>query len=233
MALLKQQGRERERGTRRPGMMDLSHTAKSTLVSTFVASRGCYPCDVKKKANLPRWFEAWREKGRVGDWSARPKRTMRRPSYRRRPLILLLPLFLQLAHAMRSAPFHSGHCTAPARMAASLPSVDPALKLVLRAAGDRGKADLSSLRALAGLIGADDGLRALERQLGISEDATDAEIQVCALLALPDQDPDPSPAPPGRRDLHSPDADPTRNPSPNPTTCPCLYPYPSPNSVCC
>ena len=91
------------------------------------------------------------------------------------PLLLLLPL----AHAVRIVtPFRTG----PVCMAASLPSVDPALKLVLRAAGDRGKADLSSLRALAGLIGMDDGLRALEKQLGISEDATDADIQARALI---------------------------------------------------
>ena len=80
-------------------------------------------------------------------------------------LRLALLILLPLAHAVRVVtPFRS----APVRMAASLPSVDPALKLVLRAAGDRGKADLSSLRALAGLIGMDDGLRALEEQLGIS-----------------------------------------------------------------
>ena len=91
----------------------------------------------------------------------------------RLPLLLLLPL----AHAVRVVtPFRS----APLRMA-SAPSVDPALKLVLRAAGDRGKADLSSLRALAGLIGMDDGLRALEEQLGISENVTDTDIQARAL----------------------------------------------------
>ena len=93
----------------------------------------------------------------------------------RLPLLVLLPL----AHAVRVVtPFRS----APARMAASVPSVDPALKLVLRAAGDRGKADLSSLRALAGLIGMDDGLRALEEQLGISENVTDTDIQARALI---------------------------------------------------
>ena len=117
------------------------------------------------------------------------------------PLLLLLPL----AHAVRIVtPFR----TAPARMAASLPpvdpalklvlraagdrgkallsteTVDPALKLVLRAAGDRGKADLSSLRALAGLIGMDDGLRALEKELGINEDASDADIQARALVLV-------------------------------------------------
>ena len=89
----------------------------------------------------------------------------------RLPLLVLLPL----AHAL--TPFRSG----PVRMA-SVPSVDPALKLVLRAAGDRGKADLSSLRALAGLIGMDDGLRALEEQLGISENVTDTDIQARALI---------------------------------------------------
>ena len=93
----------------------------------------------------------------------------------RLPLLVLLPL----AHAVRVVtPFRS----APVRMAASMPSVDPALKLVLRAAGDRGKADLSSLRALAGLIGMDDGLRALEEQLGISENVTDTDIQARALI---------------------------------------------------
>ena len=115
-----------------------------------------------------------------------------------RPTGMALLLLLPLTHAVRIVtPFRTG----PVCMAASLPSVDPALKLVLRAAGDRGKADLSSLRALAGLIGMDDGLRALEKQLGISEDATDADIQARALiLAQPRPDPDPSPKAPGRPD---------------------------------
>ena len=137
----------------------------------------------------------------------------------RLPLLVLLPL----AHAVRVVtPFRS----APVRMAASVPSVDPALKLVLRAAGDRGKADLSSLRALAGLIGMDDGLRALEEQLGISENVTDTDIQARALiLAQPRLI-----RTPALRHQGGPISTPTAAPPPSP----CVYPYlyPSPNSAC-
>ena len=132
----------------------------------------------------------------------------------RRRLALGLLLLMPLAHGVRSGmPLRSSRIAIPPRMAAFPPSVDPALKLVLRAAGDRGKADLSSLRALAGLIGLDDGLRALEGQLGISEDATDAEIQArrssrpaAGTIAAPT--------------LHHPKPphpSPTLNPSPHPT----------------
>ena len=134
----------------------------------------------------------------------------------RLPLLVLLPL----AHAVRVVtPFRS----APVRMAASVPSVDPALKLVLRAAGDRGKADLSSLRALAGLIGMDDGLRALEEQLGISENVTDTDIQARALiLAQPRLILTPALRHEGGRSS-TPTATP---PPPNP----CVYPIPHPTA---
>ena len=136
---------------------------------------------------------------------------------------LALLLLLPLAHAVRVVtPFRS----APVRMAASMPSVDPALKLVLRAAGDRGKADLSSLRALAGLIGMDDGLRALEEQLGISENVTDTDIQARALiLAQPRLI-----RTPALRHEGGPITTPTAPPPPSPCDYP--YPYPSPNSAC-
>ena len=136
---------------------------------------------------------------------------------------LALLILLPLAHAVRVVtPFRS----APVRMAASLPSVDPALKLVLRAAGDRGKADLSSLRALAGLIGMDDGLRALEEQLGISENVTDTDIQARALtLAQPCLIRTPTLR-------HQGDAISTPTAAPPPGPCVHPYPYPSPNSAC-
>ena len=136
---------------------------------------------------------------------------------------LALLILLPLAHAVRVVtPFRS----APVRMAASLPSVDPALKLVLRAAGDRGKADLSSLRALAGLIGMDDGLRALEEQLGISENVTDTDIQARALILT---QPRLIRTPTLR---HQGDAISTPTAAPPPGPCVHPYPYPSPNSAC-
>ena len=59
----------------------------------------------------------------------------------------------------------------------SPPQVDPSLKLILQAVSARGKSDLATIRTIAGLAGAGDALRALEKSFGISEDAAEADIQ--------------------------------------------------------
>ena len=58
----------------------------------------------------------------------------------------------------------------------SPPQVDPSLKLILQAVSARGKSDLATIRTIAGLAGAGDALRALEKSFGISEDAAEADL---------------------------------------------------------